>query len=706
MTLPIQEELNTFFYPRNIAVIGVSPEPDNLGKNIVKNLFTFGYEGEVLSVGRKEGVVFGQRIYRSLRHIDHAVDLAVILTPAGIIPGLLEECGRKGIKRVVIESGGFSEMSADGLSLEQTCLRTARKYGMRIIGPNGIGVINLEKGLSLPFPPLRRDLLLGPVSILTQSGGVGLSYLASLAEEAMGLNKFVSLGNKLDVGENELLEYLINDEGTRVILLYLESFVDGRRFVEIASKSGKPILVYKSNRFSATASIARSHTAALSADDRLVDSALEQAGCIRLNALEDAMDYIKSQTFPPLNGKRLAIISRSGGHAVIAMDACAYYGFELADLPETLLQKVRSHLRANVISLQNPLDLGDVFELEFYGSIVEEMLKGDAVDGILLGHEYRHEYEREAIASRAMLKRVEQLMETYRKPVAPVILTEPEERNYLKKNLRLPIFSDPENAMRAFNLSYKWMSRRPSPVPIRSAPDIRKEQAEKIIQAAAGRDHFFLSEALDLLRHYGFALPPHGLAAAADEAVSIWQNLKSSVALKINRPHILHKSDQGAVKVNLDSAEQIRSAFRSLQDLAGGRVEVVVQAMAAGGRETILGGKRDDVFGAVVLFGLGGVFVEILEDVALRVAPISHQEARRMVSSTKGARILDGTRGETPYDRTVLEDLLVRVSQMLVDLPAVREIDINPVMVFTEGRGAQALDARVILSPQPPAPGA
>lgn len=698
MTLPIQDELNTFFYPRNIAVIGVSPGPDNLGKSIVRNLFTFGYEGEVLSVGRKEGVVFGQRIYRSLQDIDHAVDLAVILTPARIIPDLLEECGRKGIKRVVIESGGFSEMSPDGRSLEQKCLRTARKYGMRIIGPNGIGVINMEYGVALPFPPLRRDLCPGPVSVLTQSGGVGLSYLASLAEEAMGLNKFVSMGNKMDVGENELLEYLINDEGTRVILLYLESFVDGRRFVEIASQSDKPILVYKSNRFSATASIARSHTAALSADDRLVDSALEQAGCIRLNMLEDAMDYIKSQTFPQLQGKRLAIISRSGGHAVIAMDACAYYGFELAELPDSLLEKVRRHLRAHVISLQNPLDLGDVFELEFYGSIVEELLKGDAVDGILLGHEYRHEYEREAKASRAMLKRVEQLMETYRKPVAPVILTEPEEREYLRKNLQLPIFSDPENAMRAFNLSYKWISRRPSPAAIRSATNICKEKAEKILRSAADRDHLFLSEALDLLQHYGFNLPPHGLASTADEAVRIWRNLNRAVALKTNRPHILHKSDQGAVKVNLDSAEQVRSAFGSLQEVAGGQVEVVVQAMAEGGRETILGGKRDAVFGAVVLFGLGGVFVEILGDVALRVAPIGPEEARRMVGGIKGARLLGGVRGEAPYDRAVLEDLLVRVSQMLIDLPSVSEIDINPVMVFEEGRGAQALDARVILS--------
>jgi acetyltransferase len=253
-------QFSSFFYPKNIVVIGVSSARTNLGKNIVLNCLTFGYQGEILSVGLRKGVIFGQQIYQSLEEIDREIHLAVILTPAKTIPEILEQCGRKGIKWVVIESAGFSEMGKEGSALENACIEVARKYGIRFIGPNGIGMINMENGLAMPFMPLQRDISLGPVSILAQSGGVGLSYLGFLAEENIGVNKFVSIGNKLNVDENDLLEYLIHDEGTRIILLYLEGFTDGRRFIEIASKSKKPILVHKSNRFKASAQIAHSHT--------------------------------------------------------------------------------------------------------------------------------------------------------------------------------------------------------------------------------------------------------------------------------------------------------------------------------------------------------------------------------------------------------------------------------------------------------------
>ena len=286
-------QFSTFFYPKSIAVIGVSGDKNNLGRNIVQNCFSFGYEGEIFSVGLRKGVVFGQRIYRSLEEIDREIDLVAILTPAKTIPGILEQCGRKGIKHAVIESSGFSEMGEEGKPLEKASLDTARKYGIRFVGPNGIGVTNLEIGLALPFMPLRTDLTLGPVSVLAQSGGVGLSYLNFLADESVGINKFVSMGNKLNVDENDLLSYLIHDKETKIILLYLEGFTNGRRFVEIASKSEKPILVYKSNRFEASARIAQSHTAALFADDRLVDHALEQAGCIRINTLDEELDLIR-----------------------------------------------------------------------------------------------------------------------------------------------------------------------------------------------------------------------------------------------------------------------------------------------------------------------------------------------------------------------------------------------------------------------------
>ncbi|MBW1804686.1 MAG: CoA-binding protein, partial [Deltaproteobacteria bacterium] len=357
-------DCSDFFYPENITVIGVSPDIGNLGKNIVMNCLQAGFQGEIIPVGLRKGVTYGQRILQSVEDIDRDVQLAVILTPARTIPDILEQCGRKGIKRAVIESSGFSELGEEGKPLEKDCLQVAGEYGIRFIGPNCIGVINLENGMALPFMQLRSDISPGPVSILTQSGGVGLSYLEFLAEENIGLNKFVSMGNKLNVNENDLLSYLIQDESTKIILVYLEGFSNGRQFIEIASKSDKPILVHKSNRFRTSSGIASSHTAALFTDDRLVNFALEQAGCVRVNTINDALEYIKSFTLPPLKGKRLAVVSRSGGHAVVAADACAYYGFHLPPFSEGFLKKFESQFRAHVIRLQNPLDLGDLFELE------------------------------------------------------------------------------------------------------------------------------------------------------------------------------------------------------------------------------------------------------------------------------------------------------------------------------------------------------
>ena len=695
-----KDELNTLFYPENVAVIGVSPEVTNLGKNIVKNLLTFGYQGEVIPVGIKEGVVFGQRIYRSLKQIDHPVDLAVILTPAKTIPGILQECGHQGIKRVIIESGGFSEMGKNRIPLEKTCIKVAEQYGVRFIGPNGIGVTNMENGLVLPFWPMREDLSLGPVSILAQSGGVGLSYLGFLAEENIGLNKFVSMGNKLDIDENDLVTYLLSDEGTEIILVYLESFADGRRFIESASKSHKPILVHKSNRFKASAGIAHSHTAALFADDRLVDHALEQAGCVRVNTMAEAIDYVKSLTLPPLKGNRLAVVSRSGGHAVIAADACAHYGFELPPFPREFLKSVEKRFRAKVIHLQNPLDLGDLFDLVFYENIVEEMLKRDDVDGVLLGHGYRRGFEQ--TPSRNLIKKVEQLVACYQKPVAIVVFAEAVEIDYLKRQSKIPIFAAPENAVRAMYLSHRWASRDHLSVEVQDLKGADFEKAKAILNKATHREFLYLDESIELLKCYRFPTPDYYLAQTPEEAIQAWHVLGEPVAIKINRPYFSHKTDNGFVRLAINSEKDISSVFKVFRGkIADQDLEVLIQPVVPLGCEVILGGKQDDVFGSVILFGLGGIFVEALEDVSWRLAPIGRCDARAMIDRIKGRRVLDGRSGQLPHDLDTLEDLLIRLSQMLTDFPMIQEIDINPVKVARIGEGAQALDARVILNQKP-----
>ncbi len=685
-----------FFYPENIVVIGVSPDESNLGKNIVFNCLRFGYGGEILSVGLKGGVIFGQKIYRSLDDIHSPIELAIILTPARTIPGILKQCGEKGIKRVVIESGGFSEAGEEGKRIGLRCQEVAEKYGIRFIGPNGIGVINMENGLAMPFFPLQRDVSLGPVSILAQSGGVGLSYIAFLSEERIGINKFVSMGNKLNVNENDLLKYLIQDEGTKIILIYLEGFTDGNAFLQIASSSTKPILVHKSNRFKITRQIAHSHTAALSSDDSIVESALEQAGCIRVNTMDDAMDYTKSFTLPPLRGNRLAVVSRSGGHAVIAADACAHYGFSLPSFPREFLKKVESKVRAHVIRLQNPLDLGDLFDLQFYEYIVEELLKREDVDGVLLGHGYRPSGP-ERDASRELVSRVAELVEKYSKPVALFVFTESAEIDYLRRNSRIPIFSAPENAMRAFYTSHRWAKRKVNPL---KAPSIRinnLRMAEKILKAGRLKGYLELKESMMFLEAYGFKTLVWDVATSQRDAVKIWRSFGKAVCMKLNRPHISHKTDAGAVKLNLSTSREVIKAFRDLNHIAGTKnIEVMIQPVISG-KELIVGGKRDDVFGPVILFGLGGILVEIIRDVSWRVAPFNRREARLMIQQIKGWQILKGVRGEAPYDVKAVEDVLIRTSRLMIDFPEIQEIDLNPVFVMPERGGAFIVDARIII---------
>jgi acetyltransferase len=479
--------------------------------------------------------------------------------------------------------------------------------------------------------------------------------------------------------------------------MYLEGFKDGRRFIEIAATSKKPILVHKSNRFKVSGSIAYSHTAALFADDALVDAALEQAGCVRVNTMDDAMDYVKILSLPPLKGNRLGVVSRSGGHAVIAADACAHYGFELPPFPEEFLKTVESRFRAKVIRLQNPMDLGDLFELTFYQEIVEGMLKRADVDGVLLGHVYRRGYEQED--SRKLVQNVEALVATYQKPVATVIFTDAVEKDFLKRHSSIPIFEAPENAMRAFHFSHWWASRIISVAEKAPPSSIDREGARGILLHAAGRGFLYLNEAMDLLKCYGLKVDPYRLACAADTAVAAWRRMGGAVAMKLNRPHVSHKTDVGAVRLGLDTEEDITEAFRAMVTAAGTDepIEVLIQPMSPSGREVIIGGKQDPVFGPVIVFGLGGVLVEAFGDVVWRMAPIGAHDARQMIGKIKGKKILAGVRGEVPADTEALEDALLRLSALLVDFPEIREIDINPVRVSGRGGGATALDARVIL---------
>jgi acetyltransferase len=697
--------MREIFYPTSVAVIGVSNSPDNMGRGIVFNLTEFGFQGIIYQVGPKGGVFAGRRIYSSLLDIPDKVDLAVILTPARTVPDLLEECGQKGVQWVVIESAGFREYGPEGKRIEERILEVARKYNQRFVGPNCIGVINMENGLSTPFPPLRRMVSPGDISLISQSGGVGMSILNLLANEGLGLNKFVSAGNMLNIQTEELLDYFIKDPGTRYILLYLEGIQDGRRLMEIASQSSKPIVAFKANIGQFGRMIASSHSASLSSNDKVVDAAFRQCGIVRVHDATTLGNDLKILRLPPMRGRNLAIISRSGGHAVIAADACEMSGFILAPFPREFLAEIESHFRASVIKLTNPLDLGDLFDLDIYLKIIDRTLAQKEVDGIVFLHTFNAMMEGQK--SRALFLQVIELSKKYDKPVALYVSTEDQEVNYLKRNLPYPIFTQVVETVRALGLNRRYHDemlrvRQPKEFPSIQVP---KETARHLLGKALGEKRdLFLHEAAEFLRLYGIPMVRGVPVSHVQEAVKAAKELGFPVAMKVISADISHKSDVGGVQLNLRSEAGVADAYQDMtrrisQAYPRANIEaILIQPMVTGGRELIVGGRQDEQFGPVVLVGLGGIFVEIFGEVSVRVAPISRGEALTMIDELRGSAIFKGARGLKPSDLGAVAEVLLRLSQLLCDFPEIREIDINPLRVFQEKEGCQALDVRVILA--------
>ncbi len=696
--------MREFFYPLSVAVIGVSSKQTNLGRNIVGNLVEYGFNGIVYAVGPDGGMIETRRIYRSVGDIPDQVDLAVIFTPAKTVPGILDECGQMGIRRVIVETAGFREYGQEGRQLESEMTKVAQKHGIRFVGPNCVGAINMENGFCVPFPRLRKFIKVGDVSIISQSGGVGMSALNLMANEGLGLNKFVSVGNMLNVNAEDVLEYLITDEGTNLIFLYLESIRDGRRLMEIARGSPKPILAFKSNIGKLGQDIALSHTASLTSDDKVVEAAFHQSGIVRVRDATSFGNSLKILELPPMKGKNLAVISRSGGHAVMAADACELSGFNLALLPDKFLREIEKHFRASVINLTNPLDLGDLFDLDVYAQIIEETLKLESVDGIVFLHTSLSEAENQK--SRVLLEHLVDLVERFDKPVAYYVSTDSQEVSYLKQHYNFPIFTRVVETIRALETSFRhfFLSQRVHLRVEQPTIDVSKpEVISRISQAKeAGRD-LLLSESLEILEHYGIPTIHSKVALTIEEAQKAAQEMGYPVAIKIVAGQISHKSDVGGVQLNLRNGPALVAAFEDMmtriqEAYPGVEIDgIMVQPMVTGGIELILGGRQDPQFGPVILVGLGGIFVEIFEEVVVRVAPLSRSEALEMIESLRGVQILKGARGHKPADIEAVVEALLRLSQLMTEYPEIKELDINPLRVFHQGEGVCALDARVLL---------
>jgi acetyl coenzyme A synthetase (ADP forming)-like protein len=691
--------------PQSIAVVGASRSSATIGYQILANLVQHGYNGPVYPINPKAGAIHSIRAYRSVAEVGAPIDLAVVVVPKQLVRGVVEECGEAGVKGLVVISAGFKETGPDGAQRERELLDLVRSYGMRMVGPNCMGVINVEPEVSMnaTFAPVMPPY--GSAAFVSQSGAMGLSVLDYAREYGIGIAHFVSVGNKADISGNDLLLEWENDPTIRTILMYVENFGNPRRFLEIASRitRTKPIIALKSGRSTAGARAASSHTGALAASDTTVDALLAQAGVLRAGSVEElfdiAMAFGGSQPLP--RSRRVAVVTNAGGPGILAADALDAQGLELVELrPETV--KALTPLFPAEASIRNPLDMIASANPSAYRSALQALLADEGVDAVVpifvppLG--VTQQDVAEAIAEGVAGKTD--------KTVIPVLMGRkglPQGRAAVHA-AGLPAFVFPESAARALAALCRHAEWARRPADERVELKVDRDAAAAIIDKACaeGRTKLDEMEALAVCQAYGIPVAAARLAASPDQAVEIAAASGFPVVMKIVSPNIVHKSDSGGVAVGLGSADEVREAYRrileSVKKLEPEAVVqgILVQQMVRGGRETICGIVRDPLFGPLVMFGLGGIYVEALKDVVFRVAPLTPSDARNMVAGIRGTKLLGALRGKPAVSAPAIHDVLLRISQMAIDFPLIEEMDINPLLTFESQ--AVAVDCRVRLA--------
>ena len=691
--------MRSLFFPESVLVIGVSPGPRNMGRNIVDNLLRFKYRGRIHLMGRKAGFYAGHPIHTDFEALPDDIDLAVMLTPAEVIVETLAACGRKGIRWAIIESGGFSELTGDDDRLDEEVLAVAREHGIRFVGPNGLGAICRVSGMVSPFMPMDDLPREGDISLLAQSGGVGVTYIGALYAENLGMDCFVSMGNKLSLDEADYLEHLSSEGTSRAVCLYLEDVRRGRAFFDAIRDFDGAVIVQKAGVTAAGHSAAASHTASLAVDDRVVDAALRQAGAIRVRSMDRMIAHAKAAALPPMRGNRLMLIARSGGHAVIAADVAEQSGFVMPPLPPDMARLAAQAGRGHVIRTANPLDLGDVFDFEVYNQLLTMAARSAEFDGVAMIHVFSSEAE--VRASAHLLESAASLTEATGKPVYLCFITIPRILFSLKRRTPLPLFDAPEVMVEAM-AALRWAGarRRERDEPRADGAD---GPAPVLGDASPGGRYLGAATAWGLLERWGFPVAPWRVVTRREDLAAACAAVGYPVVLKVDSADLVHKSDVGGVEVGLHDREAALAAYdRILAAVAAAAPTVsvdgiLVQAMVRGGREVFLGGRRDPSFGPMIMTGAGGVYVETLGDVSLRLAPLSRQDVTDLIGEVGWFKTLAPARGRPGADRALLEDRLLALSAMLCAEERIEEIDLNPFILGDEGEGGAVVDVRIRL---------
>ena len=692
------EMMRELFEPGSIAVVGAAREENKVGHIVLRNIVSSGFTGKMYPVNPKSDEILGLKCYASISLVPDKIDLVIVTTPARTVPGIIEEAGQKGTKAVIVISAGFKETGKDGAELERQVGEIARSYGMRILGPNCLGMINTHSKINATFT--NQYPRAGSIAISSQSGAICSVMLDWAQRTNIGFSKFVSVGNKLDIDEADLLQYLREDKLTKVIGMYIEGTNRGIEFMNQAklTTKDKPIITLKAGRTSSGAKAASSHTGALSGSDRVYDAAMSQSGIIRVRTIEELFDHLTLFSSMPLpEGDRIAIITNAGGLGVMAADACSDYGLTLASFrPETIeLLKTKLPESAN---FYNPVDVVGDADADRYSFAVNAIMKDDNVSCILALMAPTDIVDTSSVAT-ALAK----FAGISTKPLVTAFVGGAglEKAVSILRTSGVPNYDSPDRAVQSLSamVSYKrFKDAKVDETPLSFIGD--KVRTRAVLDKVRSENRLMLSETKgkEILHAYGIEVPLEGTAKDADEAVREAQRIGYPLVMKIESPDMAHKTDVGGVVVDIKSDEEVRNQFHLIKarvssKMPQARIEGVSLERMITGREVIVGMVRDSQFGPVVTFGLGGIFVEIMRDVAQRIAPLTGNDVNNMIQSIKAYPILTGARGRRPADIAALKDVIGRLSQLAIDFPELSEFEMNPVIIGDEGQGASAVDA-------------
>ena len=690
--------LDALFKPRAVAVIGASNNPYSIGNIVIRNLLDYGFQGPIFPINPKSSHIHSLKTYKSVVDVPDEIDLVNISVNYKLVPGVIEECGKKGVKFGIVHTAGFKEVGPEGLKREREMVELAHRYGMRLFGPNSQGIQNANPEVSVyanfTFVPMKP----GNVSIIAQGGGMGELLKLHLHKVGLGHRMYCSYGNECDLTMPEILEYYGKDEGTRVIMMQIESFKDPARFLEVASKitPHKPILAIKAGRTREGSVAVSSHTGTLVDQAAMAEAMFKKAGVV---GFADSAEMIKTAITmsmqPTPQGRRIGIITNTGGPGIQAVDTSVTSGLTLAKWSDAGRARLKESLYAEA-SLGNPVDVVATAGADHYFAAVDTLLHEDGVDMVIVYFVTAPFVNLDAIADR-----IKEAASASDKPVVSVIMTIDKWGGLIRKlrDTGIPVYEFAEDAARSLAAAARYgeLKKRERAEPPMLALD--KAAAAAIVEKNQGRDAYLSqADAFALLRAYGIGVPGMKRLTAGDDAAAAAKELGFPCVLKVDAESVVHKSDEGGVVLNLQDAAAVQSAFESMKDrFAGKDAAFLLMQQAPRGTELIVGSSVSPGLGSLMMFGLGGVFVEVMKDVAFGLAPLSRPEAREMMREIKGYPILEGLRGNAGADLDALEDVLLRASRLVADFPGIVEMDLNPIIAYPTGKSPCAVDVRIRL---------